>query len=94
MIRYLQKAADNDLESLHTVLEEIDKRPAGRPSVANVANNELERWRAALAGNSKPPSDAAFRAMFCEAVYRRCQNLRRELKRKAGQLASASQPAM
>jgi hypothetical protein len=89
MIRGLQKAADYDLELLRTVLDDIDKRPAGRPGTRD---NELERWRAALVGNKKPPHDAAFRAMFCEEVFRRCQNLRSELKRQAGRPANASHP--
>jgi len=89
MIQDLQKAADNDLELLRTVLKDIDNRPAGRPGTRD---NELERWRAALVRNKKPPYDAAFRAMFCEEVYRRCQNLRSELKRKADRPANADQP--
>jgi len=89
MIQGLETAADNDLELLRTVLEDIDKRRAGRPGTRD---NELERWRAALVGNKKPPYDAAFRAMFCEEVYRRCQDLRSELTRKANQPANAGQP--
>jgi hypothetical protein len=89
LIQDLRKAADNDPELLRTVLEDIDKRAAGRPGTRD---NELEKWRAALVGNKKPPYDAAFRAMFCEEVYRRCQRLRSELKRQAGRPPNADQP--
>jgi len=46
MIQDVQKAADNERELLRTVLEGIDKRPGGRPGAGD---NELEKWRAALA---------------------------------------------